>query len=153
MQRKRHAQFAIAIYMTAILCSDLSLAAPPHAARIFRCVVDGTTTYSDKACPLDAGVETDVRIDNSYDPIDGQFSSPTHAASRTPSARVTRIRRSDGKQVSDLETARKHCESIREKLTVIQNHMRAGYKPSEERRLRERRRSLEEQQRRANCHG
>jgi Domain of unknown function (DUF4124) len=132
---------AVAFAMTA---SPAACATEPAARAIYKCEIEGVTTFSDRPCG--DGVEphqVGPTATNTYEaPAVAASSRPkpkTHARKRAP--------REDRSEAKRAESCARHARSLKE----IRSRMRAGYSAKEGERLRRRQDQLRESQRVQRC--
>lgn len=113
---------------------------------VYRCTVDGVTTYSDRPCAPEAvPYQPDSGRVSTYDPPPA---SQTPAPAQPPRKSPTRRR---GAGDADQGRHAAACDRIRNSLRDVAARMRAGYDVKQGERLRERKAKLEQQRRAQKC--
>jgi hypothetical protein len=144
--RIRLLQLSIALPATALVVS-FHVATASAASPIYRCVVSGVTTFSDRPCAADS---------SEYVPDDQRVSTVKveHVAPPTLARSATRAKGSAPGNASIAADQLKHkdeCARIDRSLGDIRSKMRAGYDGKEGERLRERQRKLTLDRREKKC--
>jgi hypothetical protein len=112
---------------------------------VYRCIVGGVTTYSDRPCaPESAPYQPDTSRVSTYDPPPP---SRETAPDAPPRKSPPRARAAGADQVRRAAA----CERIRNSLKEVAGRMRAGYDVKQGERLRERKAKLEQQRRAQKC--
>jgi hypothetical protein len=136
---------ALGALLLVLACMDVPYAT--GQSQVFRCTMDGVTTFSDRPCGTDA---------EAYEPDDALMSTfeapPAPVAPKSPPKRPAREpRRNDASiaiaQAKHAET----CARIERSLRDIRSKMRAGYDAKQGERLNERHRKLSAQKREQRC--
>jgi hypothetical protein len=125
----------------AIVCAGQSGASPT----LYRCTVEGVTTYADRPCAADA-----VR----YVPDPSRtstYSPPPASPATTAGSPPTTPRRPRPDAGEDQGRHAAVCERLRTALKDVAARMRAGYNIKQGEQLRERKRKLEQQRRAHKC--
>jgi hypothetical protein len=114
----------------------------PADTPIYRCVVNGVTTFSDRACGQSV---TPVTLD------DSRISTftPVPSAMIAPGKQAKRRARPAGN--SDQTERKNACASIRSSLKKVDDQMRSGYSAKEGVRLDARKRDLRQRERALKC--
>jgi hypothetical protein len=127
-------------FALAMICAGSSAGAPT----LYRCTVDGVTTYSDRPCAPDAvEYEPDTSRTSTY-------SAPPASTSAAAAAKPASPRR----RAAAAEDQVRHsaaCERLRGALRDVAARMRAGYDVKQGEQLRERKKRLEQQRRAQKC--
>jgi hypothetical protein len=140
--RPTHCVLAIA---TTVYCAT-TLAQTQPGRTLYRCTVDGVTTFSDRPCAADASVyEPDTSRVSTYDPPPVTRSTAPAESRRAAPARQ---RASSGQDQVRHAAA---CERLRDALKGVAARMRAGYNAKQGEQLRERKAKLDQQRRAQKC--
>jgi hypothetical protein len=112
---------------------------------VYRCIVGGVTTYSDRPCAPEAvPYQPDASRVSTYEsPPPSRETTPAAPARKSPTRK-----RADGADQGRHDAA---CERIRNSLREVAGRMRAGYDVKQGERLRERKAKLEQQRRAQKC--
>jgi hypothetical protein len=113
---------------------------------IYRCEVDGVTTYQDRPCDRDSvQYEPDAARVSSYAP-------PAAAADPVNAARKPRRRPVAGASIAQAQAKRaEECRRIAASLQEIKAKTRAGYNAKEGERMRARKAKLDDRRRAHRC--
>ncbi len=134
----------IALTATALIVS-LHAASASAASPIYRCEVDGVTTFSDRPCAADSSeyVPDDQRVSTvKVEQGPTQTRPATHRKSNAAAK---------GSIAADQLKQKEECARIERSLGDIRSKMRAGYDGKEGERLRERQRKLTLDRREKKC--
>ena len=122
----------------------------PHASgesQVFRCTMDGVTTFSDRPCGTDAeAYEADHALMSTFEP------PPVPATSKRAKPRGAPEPKRKGESIAMAQA--KHaetCARIEQSLRDIRSKMRSGYDAKQGERLNERHRKLSAQRRARRC--
>ena len=122
----------------------------PHAngqSQVFRCTMDGVTTFSDRPCGADAeAYESDDALISTFE------APPVAATSRGAQQRRAPERKRKDESIAMAQAKHaERCARIERSLRDIRAKMRAGYNAKQGERLNERHRKLTAQRRDQRC--
>jgi hypothetical protein len=117
----------VAALGTVLLCilSVAGAQAEKHARPIYRCQIDGITTFSDRACG-DAIEVYKLEFDNAAQPLTKADTRPAAASSTSAPSRKA----APPKEVPKARAA-DNCGRITETIENIESRLRAGYRARE----------------------
>ena len=113
---------------------------------VYRCTVNGVTTYSDRPCAPDAApYQPDTSRVTTYDPPPVSRTAPHGQPARTSPPR----QRGSGRETQLRHAAT--CERLQNSLREVAARMRSGYNVKQGEQLRARKAKLEQQRRAEKC--
>lgn len=138
-----------ALVLSALLIVLVGMDVPDASgqSQVFRCTMDGVTTFSDRPCGTDAeAYESDgARISTFQAP-------PVTATSKSsPKRRAIESKRKNASIAIAQAKHAERCARIERSLRDIRSKMRAGYGAKQGERLNERHRKLTAQRREQRC--
>jgi hypothetical protein len=122
----------------------VSGAAMGQSRSVFRCEQDGQQIFSDRPCAPSATLQ----------PLDAPanvYEAPVFRDTPVPAPRTRPKASADTDPAADLERRRQTCERLALSLRETRSKLRAGYKPSQGEKLKDRQARLKAQMRIARC--
>jgi hypothetical protein len=143
-----------AIVLSLALSAGAGFAGEPGGTKhIYRCEVNGQTTFGDRPCANAPSAEVVLTPANFYHPDAKQAGAPTPTSGRTTKSLANRDRGRSNTDSIAAEQAkeRQRCQRLADQLTSIRAKMQSGYTAEQGEKLRERQRQLERQRRTEHC--
>jgi hypothetical protein len=136
----------------ALIASAGFAAEPDGAKHIYRCEVNGQTTFADRPCANAPSSEV-VLAANFYQPDANQAAAPNPTSDRPAKlpAKRERVRGNTDSIAAEQAKERQRCQRLTDQLTNIRVKMQSGYTAKQGEKLHERQRQLERQRRTEHC--